>query len=167
MTRDGRQPLDLEGLVARARNGPCFICEMLKRNPDYAHHIIAEDEDTVLFLSKYPTQRGYALVCPKAHVEDLALELSPAAYLGLQSRVHRLTRAMKRVLPVERVYVLSLGSQHGNSHLHFHVVPLPPGVPYEKQQFHALMAEHGVLDMPAEEMADLARRLGTAYSEEP
>ncbi len=152
--------------MVRAREGPCFICEMLKRNPDYAHHIIAEDEDSVLFLSKYPTQRGYALVCPKAHVEDLAFDLSTESYLALQARVHRLARAMKRVLAVERVYVLSLGSQQGNRHLHFHVVPLPPGVPYERQQYHALMAEHGVLDIPAAEMAALAERLGGAYAAE-
>ena len=165
MTHEGRQPFDLEGLVARSRHGPCFICELLKRNPDHAHHVIAEDEEHILFLSKYPTQFGYALVCPKRHVEDLALELSSEAYVALQARVHRLSRAMKRVLPVERVYVLSLGSQQGNSHLHFHVVPLSPGVPYEKQQYHALMAEHGVLDIPAETMADLAGRLGRAYAE--
>jgi diadenosine tetraphosphate (Ap4A) HIT family hydrolase len=67
-------------------------------------------------------------------------------------------------MPVERVYVLSLGSQQGNRHLHFHVVPLPPGVPYERQQYHALMAEHGVLPLSHEEMAALALELGEAYS---
>lgn len=164
MTYEGRQPFDLEELAARSRHGPCFICELLKGNPNYVHHIIAEDEEHILFLSKYPTQRGYALVCPKRHVEDLALGLSSEAYLALQARVHRLGRAMKRILPVERVYVLSLGSQQGNSHLHFHVVPLPPGVPYDKQQYYALMAEHGVLDIQAEQMADIAERLGRAYA---
>jgi diadenosine tetraphosphate (Ap4A) HIT family hydrolase len=166
MTQEDRQPFDLEGLVARSRHGPCFICELIKGNPDYAHPVIAEDEDHILFLSKYPTQRAYALVCPKRHVEDLALDLSTEAYLALQARVHRLSRAMTRVLPVERVYVLSLGSKQGNSHLHFHVVPLPPDVPYERQQYHALMAEHGVLDIPAEQMAELAGRLGSAYAQE-
>lgn len=164
MTNEERQPFDLEGLVSRTRSGPCFICAMLAGDPAYSHHLIAEDEDTILFLSKYPTQRGYALVCPKAHVEDLAGDLSEAAYLALQASVYRLARAMKQVMPVERVYVLSLGSQQGNRHLHFHVVPLPPGVPYERQQYHALMAEHGVLPLSHEEMAALALELGEAYS---
>ena len=164
MSDEQRQPFDLGGLVSRARSGPCFICEMLAGKPDFAHHRIAEDEDTVLFLSKYPTQRGDALVCPKAHVEDLAEDLTTEAYLALQARVHRLARAMKQVLPVERVYVLSLGSQQGNRHLHFHVVPLPPGVPYEQQQYHALMAEHGILPLTDADMASLAQQLGDAYS---
>jgi len=51
---------------------------------------------------------------------------------------------------------MSLGSQQGNSHLHWHVAPLPPGVPYEQQQFHALMTEHGVLDVTAESQTALA-----------
>jgi histidine triad (HIT) family protein/ATP adenylyltransferase len=54
------------------------------------------------------------------------------------------------------MYSLSLGSAQGNSHLHWHVVPLPPGVPYEEQQYHALMAENGVLDVTGEDQAALA-----------
>ncbi|MGO7726250.1 HIT family protein, partial [Rhizobium ruizarguesonis] len=64
------------------------------------------------------------------------------------------------------IYVLSLGSQQANSHLHFHVVPLPPGVPLEKQQYHALMAEYGVLQIPDDQMAQLAQRIGEAYRSE-
>lgn len=161
---DARRPFDLDELVARSRSGPCFICELVAGNADFAHHIIAEDEETILFLSKYPTQIGYALVCPKAHVEDLSADLNEDAYLRLQAKVHRLARAMKAVLPVERTYVLSLGSQQGNRHLHFHVVPLPPGVPYDKQQYHALMAEHGIVQMDDAAMASLAARLSAAYA---
>lgn len=161
---DARRPFDLDELVARSRSGPCFICELVAGNPDFAHHIIAEDEETILFLSKYPTQIGYAFVCPKAHVEDLAVDLTEDAYLRLQAKVHRLARAMKDVLFVERTYVLSLGSQQGNRHLHFHVVPLPPGVPYEKQQYHALMAEHGIVQMDDAAMDSLAARLSAAYA---
>lgn len=142
---------------------PCFICAMLAGDPAFHHHIIAEDNDAVLFLSKYPTLPGYALVCPKVHVEDLAEGLSPEAWLGLQARVHRLSRALKQVFDAERIYVLSLGSQQGNRHLHFHVVPLPKGVPYEQQQYHALMAENGVLGIPDAEMAEMARKIGAVY----
>jgi diadenosine tetraphosphate (Ap4A) HIT family hydrolase len=157
-----KQPFDLEAHVARSRTGPCFICEFLAGNPAYAHHLIHDDGETVAFLSKYPTLEGYCIVAPKAHLEDLADDLDEAAYLRQQALIHRLARALKTVLPVERVYVLALGSKQGNSHLHWHVAPLPPEVPYEKQQFHALMAENGVLTLPDKRMADLARRIGEA-----
>lgn len=149
----------------RDRSGaPCFICGLIGGDPAFHHHIIAQDDETILFLSKYPTMRGYALVCPKAHVEDLAEELAPDAYLRLQGKVHLLSRALKQTFDAERIYVLSLGSQQGNRHLHFHVVPLAKGVPYERQQYHALMAENGVLRLGEAEMATMARTIGVTYA---
>ncbi|MGI5352699.1 hypothetical protein ACQEU8_31635 [Streptomyces sp. CA-250714] len=64
----------------------------------------------------------------------------------------------------ERTYLYSLGSQQGNAHLHWHIAALPPGVPYERQQFHALMTENGVLDVRPEEAADMARRVRDALA---
>lgn len=158
-----RKPFDLEAYVRDIGTRPCFICELVAGNPDYRHHVVFEDEDNVIFLSKYPTLEGYCLVCPKAHREDLSADMSEAEYLGLQRHVHRLARALKRVFEAERIYVLSLGSRQANRHLHFHVAPLPAGVPLERQQFHALMAENGILDMAEDEMARIARRIGAAF----
>jgi histidine triad (HIT) family protein len=159
-----RKPFDLESYVRDIGTRPCFICGLVSGDPAFRHHVIAEDEETILFLSKYPTLPGYALVCPKAHREDLAEELNEAEYLRLQIKVHRLSRALKRVFDAERIYVLSLGSQQANRHLHFHVVPLPKGVPLEKQQYHALMAENGVLEIADEEMAAMAATIAAAYA---
>jgi diadenosine tetraphosphate (Ap4A) HIT family hydrolase len=55
--------------------------------------------------------------------------------------------------------VLSLGSHEGNSHLHWHLVPLPPGIPYEHQQLEALRLERGVLDLSEAELTALAERI--------
>jgi diadenosine tetraphosphate (Ap4A) HIT family hydrolase len=159
-----RLPFDVDAHAQRSTSGPCFICALVAGDPAYHHHVIAEDEETIIFLSKYPTQRGYALVCPKAHREDLAFELTPTEYLDLQRKVQRLARALKQVFAAERIYVLSLGSQQGNSHVHFHVVPLPPGVPYAQQQYHALMAEHGVLRLGEPEMVQMAKAIAAAYA---
>jgi len=41
---------------------------------------------------------------------------------------------------------------------------LPPGVPYERQQFHALMTENGVLSPTPEQYADMAARLREAIA---
>ena len=162
-----RKPFDIAAYVERTQSGRCFICELVSGNPDFAHHVIAEDDETIIFLNKYPTLRGYALVCPKPHCEDLAEELSRDQYLRLQAKVHRLALAIKRVFDAERIYVLSLGSQQGNRHLHFHVAPLPKGVPYEQQQYQALMAEDGVMQFPEAEMAAMALEIGEAYAATP
>jgi diadenosine tetraphosphate (Ap4A) HIT family hydrolase len=104
---------------------------------------------------------GYCLVAPRRHVEDWVSELGEEEYLALQRVVRRVAGAVAKVVPTERMYSLSLGSQQGNAHLHWHVAPLPPGVPYDQQQCYALMAENGVLDVDDSTQAALAQAIGS------
>lgn len=62
-------------------------------------------------------------------------------------------------MPTEQLYILSLGSQLGNVHVHWHLGPLPPRVPLEEQQLEALRLERGILELSEEEMASLAGRI--------
>ncbi len=56
---------------------------------------------------------------------------------------------------------LSLGSQQGNRHVQWHIALLPPGVPFNQQQFEALMlSDKGYLKIPDAELSELAARLG-------
>jgi diadenosine tetraphosphate (Ap4A) HIT family hydrolase len=132
---------------------------MLQGDPGYSHVMVYEDPLAVAFLSRYPTQLGYCIVAPRRHVEHVVGELELDDYLGLQTVVHRVGRAISLTVPTERLYVLSLGSQQGNSHVHWHLAPLPPGVPYEQQQYYAVMAEHGVLDVRLDQQQRLATRI--------
>ncbi|MFC4020031.1 hypothetical protein ACFOW4_19090 [Micromonospora sp. GCM10011542] len=59
-----------------------------------------------------------------------------------------------------RVHLLSLG----NAHVNWHVAPLPPGVPYPEQQYHALMAENGIVAQTPEQVADLGGRIRAALA---
>lgn len=118
-----------------------------------------EDAVTIAFLVRQPTLLGYCVVAPKRHVEDWVGGLGEEEYLALQRVVRRVAEAVAKVVPVERMYSLSLGSRQGNAHLHWHVAPLPPGVPYERQQYYALMAENGVLDVDDSSQEDLARAI--------
>jgi diadenosine tetraphosphate (Ap4A) HIT family hydrolase len=75
--------------------------------------------------------------------------------------VHEVGEAVRRVVPTERLYVLSLGSRQGNRHVHWHLAPLPRGVPYEEQQLEALRLERGVLDLSEAELVALAGTIRT------
>jgi len=156
------QPFDIDAYVERSRNGPCFVCAMLAGNPRYQHHIIYEDDTAIAFLNKYPKLYGYTLVAPKAHREQVTGDFSVDEYLGLQRIVYRVAEALRQVIPTERIYILSLGSQQGNRHVHWHIAPLPPGVPYEEQQMEALKFSRGILELSDGEMATLARRIRQA-----
>lgn len=120
-----RQPFDLKAYGRDIGTRPCFICGLVRNDPAFFHHRVFEDEETITFLSKYPTLPGYCLVCPREHREDLARDMSTDGYLRLQEKVHVLSRALKSLFDAERIYVLSLGSQQANSHLHFMSFPCP------------------------------------------
>jgi diadenosine tetraphosphate (Ap4A) HIT family hydrolase len=151
-----RKRFDAAAYEQRVHDGACFVCALLDGHPDYAHHVVYADDTTVAFLSRFPTLPGYTIVAPRRHVEHVVGELEPAEYLQLQSVVYRVGRAISAAVPTERLYVLSLGSQQGNAHVHWHVAALPPGTPYDQQQFYAVMAENGVLDVDPVAQENLA-----------
>ncbi len=150
---------DLKQYEERTRSGVCFICELVRHNPHYAHDVVFEDDDVIAFMDKYPTLLGKVLVGPKRHIEHVVGDLSEVEFQRLMTVVYRVASAVQMAVPTERMYLLSLGSQQGNCHLHWHIAPLPPGVPYDQQQFHALMMENGIPHTTAEELADVARRI--------
>lgn len=154
-------PFDAEKYERRSREGPCFVCSALAGHPDYSHHDVYEDPDTIAFLARWPTLLGHCLVAPKRHVESWVNDLDENEFIAFQRVVRRVARALAASVPAERMYSLSLGSQQGNAHLHWHVVPLPPGVPCEQQQLRALSAEHGVLNVDDASQAELARTIAS------
>lgn len=156
---------DMDAYVERITKGPCFICEILAGNPDYPHHVIYEDEQAIVFLNKYPILRGYTLVAPRQHREQVTGDFTPAEYLQLQALLYRVAEAVRRVVPTERVYLLSLGSQQANSHVHWHIAPLPPGVPFLEQQLEVLRVEDRILDLSNEEMSSLAAQIRAAMEQ--
>ena len=153
----GRRRVDFEALRARLGDG-CFICELLAGNPDFAHYVVYEDDVAVAFLNRYPSLYGHTLVAPRAHREQVTGDFAREEYLALQAVVHRVGEALRAVVPTERLYVLSLGSAQGNRHVHWHLAPLPPGVPFDEQQLAALDTDL-VVDVSDEEQAALAARL--------
>ncbi|WP_433622989.1 HIT family protein [Nocardia sp. CA-120079] len=154
-----RVPFDLAGYRQRVQSGPCFVCDLVAGTPGSEHEVVFDDDEHVAFLGRYPTMYGHVLVAPKMHVEHVVRDFEQDAYLRLQAVLHRVALAVEAVVPSERTYLLSLGSQQGNAHVHWHVQPLTPGTPYEQQQFHALMAENGVIPWSGAEAAELGRRL--------
>jgi diadenosine tetraphosphate (Ap4A) HIT family hydrolase len=153
---------ELDAYVRRVRSGPCLVCAIVARDPAFPnHHISYEDEEIIVFLAMNPTQYGYTLVAPKEHKEQVVGDFTVEEYLSLQRVVHRVAEAVREEVGAERVYVLSLGSNKGNAHVHWHVVPLLPGTPYEDQQFAAVMLETvGALKIPDREKAALAALIG-------
>jgi diadenosine tetraphosphate (Ap4A) HIT family hydrolase len=155
-----RRTIDWEAL-RRELGDRCFICELLNGNPEFRHHVVYEDRHSVAFLQRFQTLYGYVIVAPKEHREQVTADFGLDEYLALQAVVYRVGEAVRRAVPTERLYVLSLGSQDGNRHVHWHLAPLPPGVPFEDQQLAALDSDEG-LDLSEDELQELAGRIKAA-----
>jgi diadenosine tetraphosphate (Ap4A) HIT family hydrolase len=119
--------MDVAAYERRSCEGPCFVCETLAGNPDYPADVVWEGHDAVAFLARYNTLLGHTLVVPRAHREPVTADFRIEEYLTLQRLVFHVGEALRLELPTERLYIMSLGSQSGNRHVHWHVAPLPPG----------------------------------------
>jgi diadenosine tetraphosphate (Ap4A) HIT family hydrolase len=152
-----RGPPDLAEYAQSSRER-CFICAIVS-GEDTRHHVLHEDDDAIAFLNRFPTLEGYVLVAPRAHREQVTGDFTRPEYLELQCVVYAVAEAVRATLSPERVYILSLGSQAANAHVHWHVAPLPAGVPFERQQFEALRWDAGYLELTDPELEELAARL--------
>jgi diadenosine tetraphosphate (Ap4A) HIT family hydrolase len=153
-----RVPFDEDTYIHQIQTRPCFICEMIEGRLN-GNYVIEQGEHFIAFLNKYPTVYGYALVAPIQHKEQVTGDFSPEEYLALHQAVYRVAEAVRKAFAPERVYILSLGSQQGNRHVHWHIAPLPPGVPFKEQQLAALSIEKGFLDLSPEEMLEMTQRI--------
>jgi ATP adenylyltransferase len=154
-----RIPVDIEAYKHASLNSPCFICRMVSGELVERTPIIYEDEQAIVFFAKHQPLYGYIIVAPRQHREQVTSDFSSEEYLALQGLIYRVAEALRQEVPAERLYILSLGSQQGNRHVHWHIAALPPGIPYDEQQLEALKFEKGVLDIPVDEMAALAIRI--------
>ncbi|MDP8957845.1 MAG: HIT family protein [Actinomycetota bacterium] len=163
MPEEERVEFDLNSYVERVRTGRCFLCGIANGDSEFPAHVVFRDDRHIAFLPNFHVLLGYVLIAPIEHREAVVGDFSIDEYLRLQEVVHRVARAVAATVPTERIYILSLGSQQGNAHVHWHVAALPPGIPYDEQQFRALMVEtNGVLALTADEQRALADRLRAA-----
>jgi diadenosine tetraphosphate (Ap4A) HIT family hydrolase len=154
------EPFDRDAYLKDVTKG-CFICRLSSGDPALPlHHTIWQNGETIAFLSQSPAVYGHTLVAPKAHREQVTGDFTLHQYLALQRVIHGVAGAIRFALKPERVYILSLGSQQANPHVHWHIVPCPPGIPLEQQQLALLDVEkRGVLALSAEEGEALAALL--------
>ncbi|MFI5719822.1 HIT family protein [Nocardia sp. NPDC051750] len=166
----GRQTetIDVNAYVDRIQAdnaaGRCFICELADEQSTRKRETVAyRDEHCVVFFPPWPRLYGYCLLAPRRHVTGVVSDFTEDDYLALQRRIHRLGRVLTRITPTERLYVFSFGSMQGVAHVHWHLAPLPPGIPFREQQF-AAVDKPEYLVMAEAEVDELARKVGAGMA---
>jgi diadenosine tetraphosphate (Ap4A) HIT family hydrolase len=160
LNEPARARFDLDTYLRDMERG-CFICRLIEGDPTLPpHHVIWRSKEAIAFLNRLPTVFGSALVAPVVHREQVSGDFTLHEYLALQRIVHAIAEAVRNALSPERVYILSLGSQRANAHVHWHIVPCPPETPLEEQQLSLLDAEErGIVELEHVEAEALANQL--------
>jgi len=104
---------DTQALHHEFRTQPCFVCRLVRGDPDVPPHIVHEDEDAIAFLDGYPRAYGYTLVAPKEYREQVTADFSIEEYLDLQRLVYRVSEAVREEVGAERMYLYTFGPTRG------------------------------------------------------
>lgn len=82
---------------------------------------IAEDEFCLAFLDINPLAEGHTLVIPKKEVDNI-FDLDDALFKHLFGFSQKVAKAIKKVIPCEKVGVAVIGLEV--PHAHIHLVPI-------------------------------------------
>jgi diadenosine tetraphosphate (Ap4A) HIT family hydrolase len=170
-----RFAFDLDLYEERVRSAPCFICAIVGGDTTVPAEVVWRDSRHIAFLAEFPVDercgvvlRGHVLVAPVDHREQVIGDFDLDEFLELQALLFKLGHAITSVTPTERLYVLSLGSNDATAHVHWHLAPLPPGVPLRAQQYAALMPETaGLIELEPAELRTLAHDIREAIRTRP
>lgn len=82
---------------------------------------VAETEDCLAFLDISPLAKGHVLVIPKKEV-DFYYDLEDALFNKVNALAKKVAKAIKSVVPCERIGVAVIGLEV--PHAHVHLVPI-------------------------------------------
>ncbi|MEM6344974.1 MAG: HIT family protein [Bacteroidota bacterium] len=106
---------------------------------------IAETEDYLAFLDISPLAKGHTLAIPKVEV-DYLFDLKEDQYVGLHLFAREVAKAIKAVVPCERIGTAVVGLEV--PHAHIHLVPI--------NQIDDLRFDKPRVELSPEEMNQLA-----------
>lgn len=115
----------------------------------------AEDDRFYAFLDINPVVRAHTLVIPKAET-DYLFDLDDETLAAMTVFAKRVAKAIRTAFPCRKVGMAVLGLEV--PHAHIHLMPL--------QSEGDMDFRKGKLQLPAEEMADIAARILKAFEED-
>ena len=138
-------------VLSKVTKEDCFIC----KNKIESESIIYEDDKFIAFLDAYAPTKGYTLIAPKKHIEDIT-DMKEADYLEMQKLLHNISLSIKKNLNPKRVCFLSTGGIV--KHFHFHIIPM-----YKNNSFKnfadEIIKKKSILVLSKKETQDLSNKI--------
>ena len=115
---------------------------------------IAENDEFFAFLDIRPMVKGHTLVVPKLEV-DVFFELPKATLEGIMPFCQSVSRAIKNVIPCNRIGVTIMGLEV--PHAHIHLMPM--------NTMRDMSFEQTPLTIPKEEMQEIATSIAESWKD--
>lgn len=90
-------------------------------NREIPGYIVAEDDAHIAFLDIFPLNYGHTLVVPKNEV-DYVFDMNPDDLAQLMAFAQKVAKAIKMVVPCNRIGVSVVGLEV--PHAHVHLIPI-------------------------------------------
>lgn len=120
---------------------------------DIPSYKIAEDDQFYAFLDIRPMVKGHTLVVPKQEV-DVFFDLPAHVLSDIMPFCQSVAKALEEVVPCNRVGLTVMGLEV--PHAHIHLMPM--------NSMREMSFEKAPLEIPSEEMADIAARVYAIWS---
>lgn len=101
----------------------CIFCKIV--DGDFDSVDLYENEVAKVFLDRFPSSNGHALVVSKQHFKDI-YSVDEDVYAGMMRVAIRVAKAMKKVLNCDGINIVQNNEKPAGQsvfHIHIHVIP--------------------------------------------
>ncbi len=120
-------------------------------NGEIPSYKVAETEEFYAFLDIFPLTKGHTLVVPKKEI-DYIFDIDDKSLAEMMLFSKTIAKAIKSVVPCERVGVAVIGLEVPHAHIHLIPINQMSDIDFTKEK----------MKLAPEEFADLAQKINAA-----
>lgn len=120
-------------------------------NGEIPSYKVAETEEFYAFLDIFPLTKGHTLVVPKKEI-DYIFDIDDKSLAEMMLFSKTIAKAIKSVVPCERVGVAVIGLEVPHAHIHLIPINQMSDIDFAKEK----------MKLAPEEFADLAQKINAA-----
>ena len=113
---------------------------------------IAENKNYLAFLDISPLKKGHTLVIPKKEIDNI-FDLDKETYLGLMEFSAEVAKAIKIIIPCNRIAISVIGFEV--PHAHVHLIPI--------NNMNDCNFANEKLKLTKEELEEIAKKISEAF----
>tara|TARA_Y100000994_G_scaffold196354_1_gene166035 strand:- start:714 stop:1103 length:390 start_codon:yes stop_codon:yes gene_type:complete len=109
-------------------------------NKEIPCHLVAEDLDNIAFMDINPIAIGHVLIVPKKEIDSI-FDLDNNTYHSLWDFAKKVSFALKKTIPCNRIGVSVIGLEVPHAHIHLVPINKITDMDFQKKTFSSINLE--------------------------